>query len=368
MSTTTNSYSYANLRRDLAGAMAIIMANSPSLLSIIPMSTRQATQNKFEWPELVMAAESDTLTAAITNVATTVPVTTGSAFKAGMIIAFEGNDEVMKVTAVAANNLTVTRGYGSTTAVAMNSGTMVRIIDKPENEASDPGDDNGSLPGSAFNFTQIFSHTAKVSTNAINGMIHGVDNMLDFQVENSLQIIARRMNNSIIYGRGVARSTTEAGTMSGLLQMVTNVSNAAAAALTGDILNNAIETVVKNGGSPNAIVCNTNQARKISALNNNKIQISRQDTQTGQAIYEFVNDLPMGKIQRIVVEPNMDARKLLIVDTTKLALVPFNGKSVNDVDATPNGADYVARRVLGEYTLQVMNAGQAHAEIINLAP
>jgi hypothetical protein len=368
MSQTTNSYSYVNLRRDLAGAMAIIMANSPSLLSIIPVSTRQATQNKFEWPELVMAAESDTLTGAITNIATVVPVTNGAAFKAGMILAFESYDEVMKVTAVAANNLTVTRGYGGTTPVAMNSGTLTRIIDKPENEASDAGDDAGSLPGSAFNYTQIFSHTAKVSSNTINGAIDGIDNALDFQVQNSLQIIARRMNNSIIYGRGVARSVTEPGTMSGLFQLITNVSNAAAASITADSLNNAIETVVKNGGSPNTIVCNTNQARKISALNNNKIQISRQDTQTGQAIYEFVNDLPMGKIQRIVVEPNMDARKLLILDTTKLALVPFNGKAVNDVDATPPGADYVARRVLGEYTLQVMNAGQAHAEIVNLAP
>lgn len=68
------------------------------------------------------AAVGTTLTAGISNVATTIPVAATTGFPAAPFIAIlepdTTNEEVVLITAVAGLNLTATRGYDGTTAVA----------------------------------------------------------------------------------------------------------------------------------------------------------------------------------------------------------------------------------------------------------
>lgn len=364
------SYDFQNLKRDLSDVIAAVIQAQPTLISLVGTSG-MATQTKHEWLEDVLQPERDALNGAILAADTTVTVDTGSAFVPGMVLAFEGYDEIMKVSAVSGNDLTVVRGYGGTTAVAMTDNTEVVIVSRPQPEGTDPGDDDTREPGLEYNYTEIFDYTAKVSGTAQAVRVYGISNALDYQVNNGAKIIARRMNNALIYGRRVARSSTENGSMGGLLQFVGqpggNTVDAAGADLTATLLNDSIELIVKTGGKPDTLVANTAQARKISGFNAANLQVQRADQTAGNVVYRFVNDLPMGVIANIAVDPNFPKNKVAIVDSSRINLVPLKDRGLNDVDATPNGADFVARRILGEYTCEIKNAKEAHGLITNLS-
>jgi hypothetical protein len=92
--------------------------------------------------------------------------------------------------------------------------------------------------------------------------------------------------------------------------------------------------------------------------------VERTDTTTGNYVTTFLSD--QGDVMTIVADRNMDKDKVALLDPTKVALVPLQNRQFQDKDATPAGADYVARRIIGEYTLQVKNAAESHAYIYGL--
>ena len=365
------SYSYQNIKRDLSDAISLVSQAEPTLISLVTVGGEPARATKHEWLEDVLEPEGDTLSAAVDASATSLSVADGTKFVEGMVLAFEGYDEIMKVTAVSGNTLTVVRGYGGTTPEAMAAGTEIKIVSRPRPEATDPGDDRTREPGVEWNQTEIFDYTVKVSKTAQAIKIYGIDNLINYQVNNALKILSRRMNNALIYGRRVQRAANEPGSMGGILQFVGqaggNVFDAAGASLTSELLNDAIEEIVRKGGRPNVLLANTVQARKISAFNVANLQIERSDTTAGNVVYRFVNDLPMGIITTIVVDINFPKGKLAILDTSRIRVCPLEGRGMSDEDATPPGADYIGRRVLGEYTAEIKNAKEAHGLITNLA-
>ena len=369
------SYSYQNTVRDLSDEFAAIVQAAPVLLSLISFGT-PATNTKHEWLEDVLAPAQDVTTATTPASGagdTTIAVATGSKFAAGQILAVDGSDELIKVASVAGNSLTVERGYGSSTPEAIASGAIVRIVARPKLQGTDPGDDKTQEPSVEFNYTQIIDRTAKISKTAQAVKMYGIDDALNYQVQVQLDQAMRELNTSIIYGRKVAPSAGVPSMMGGLLQFLSqsggNVTDAASAAITDVILNNAIEQIAIDGGKPVTLLCNTNQARKITGLNRSasNYTVTQDSKQVGNVVYQFVNDLPMGMVQSIVVDINMPKDTIAILDPSRLKLVPLQGRAFQDEDARLPGADYWARRVLGEYTLEVKNAKLAHGIVKNLA-
>ncbi|MEA3273877.1 MAG: DUF5309 family protein [Pseudomonadota bacterium] len=365
-----HSYSYAQVKRDLADALSIVMQSEPSLLGLINHDGA-AGATKHEWMDDKLVAETDALNGAVLVGANTFVVDGGAKFLADMVLAADGYDEVVRVSAVSGDDLTVVRGYGGTTAVAIADNTVIRIVSRPRPEATEKGDDPGREPTPFWNQREIFDFTARVSKTAQAVGLYGIDDAVDFKVQHGLQVLARRFNLAMIYGVRVQRDASDNGSLGGFHDQIRRAAgvivDAAAAAISDTILNNAIESIVGLGGRPNALWCNTNQARKISAFDSTNLQVVREDQRTGRAVYEFVSDLPMGIIPRIVVDQNYPKTKLGVVDTTRLRWMPLNARGLSDEDATPPGADYVARRMLGEYRFEVHNADSAHALIENLS-
>ena len=367
------SYEFQNVVRDLSDILSVVVAKQPTLISLIPQAgnNQEATNTKHEWLEDVMEAEATKLASDLNATSTTVQVVNGSIFQPGMVITVEGSDEVMKVTGVSGNTLTVVRGYGETTAESHPANAEVKVISRPAEEGSDPGDDPGKYPETEWNQTEIFDYTVRVSTSAQAVKQYGIENALNYRVRQAIERITRRMNNAIIFGRRILRTKTERGSMGGILYFLKqpngNVVNAAGSDLTQKLLNDAIEKIYLKGGTPNLIVCNTTQARKISAFNANNIIVQREDQTAGNFVARFVADLPAGVITTIVVDPNFPKDKVAILDTSRLKLVPLRGNRLQDKDATIPGALYFARRVFGEYTLEVRNAKQAHGLLEGLA-
>lgn len=377
MQTQQTSDDFSNKLRSLDNELATLISLQPNLISLLSAPTQSGvsiinsrtpvTQNKHEWVELQLVPELGYVSGAHTDAVTTLNLADATGFVDDMILAFEGTDEVMKVTAVVANALTVVRGYGGSTPAALTDAMLIRVVSRPRPEGSNPDPKANSVPVVGYNYTEIFDDTFMVTNTAINTAMGGISNLVDTNLMQSLLKVQRRINTAAIYGRRVQRTGGEKGTMGGILQLVTNRINAAGAALTATALNDGVEAIFKSGGAPTAIICNTNQARRITALHAAQMFVLRADNTVGSSVNQFQSDLPMGAISTIVVEPSFPKTKIGLLDMSKIFLDPMTARGMSEWNATLPGADAVSRRLLGEYTLEVLNGNAAHAIIDNLA-
>jgi len=359
-------YDFQNLVRDLSDLVSTLVATIPGLISVVRFEGT-AYNNKHEWLNDVYRPQGGTLAEDLDTVETAVDVVDGTKFTTGQLIQAGDSPEVMKVTGITANTLTVTRGYGGSTATAVTTGAAIKVIAKPAPGGSYQGDDLGVHPVPDFNYTQIFRADAIVPGDVLKTPQYGVSNELDRQVSFHTQRLLWDLNRSLIYGVRVARTAGDNGMMGGVRQFVSTTVAGGGNAITSTKLNDAIEAITLNGGRPNVILCNTNQARKISALNTVNQYILRSDTATGNYVSTFVSDLPNNTVNTIVVDSDYPKNEIALIDTSRMSIVPYNGRGFQDSDATSPGFDGVARKIIGEYTCEIRNAAQAHARIINLA-
>ncbi len=373
------SYDYANSIRDLSDVFAQMIKTMPYLIGLIGIGLA-ATNTKHEWLEDELAPVSSVVSANCSASETSVSVASNAGFEIGMVLRFEdaagaSMAEQVRVTGVSGTDtLTVERGYGGTSAVLIPSGATVTPVSKPLNESTDPTPNAGSEPGVAYNFTQIFDRTAKVSATAEAVRLYGIGSALNYQVNNHMKNITRDLNNQIIYGRRVERTATQPGSFGGIMHLTEGgVTEGTGGAVSSAIINNLFEAIFENGGMSDkyAICCAPNQARRISGfMTAGNVPANLKTLSVGHSVNRFVGDIPAfnGNPYEafIVVDPNLPKDQLFVVDLNRVALIPLQGRALSDKDATPNGSDYFARRILGEYTLEVKNGLTAHGRAVGL--
>jgi len=262
------SYDYANVVRDLSDAFVTVIKKSPVLSEMIRVEG-VAKNTKHEWLEDTVSQMQWTIKtgAPYTAADGTITLTSNTGVKVGDILEFELTTGAMgtlkaKVTAVDAGgediDITV---YGGSTDQNMAAATIVNLLSRPKNEATDASPDNGYEPSVEYNYTQIFDRTAKVSKTSVEIPKYGIGGALNYQVERQLLDIAYEMNRTMLRSPRVQRTASEAGTMGGIMwflqQATGNSVNASSSAISTTHINNAVE-IAKNKGAtvcaPSAVV------------------------------------------------------------------------------------------------------------------
>jgi len=370
-----------NTKRDLSDMFEVVRANMPLIVSQFAMAG-PATHTKHEWLELQYTPVTTTLGGAATAGATTLTVADSTGFVKGDILRFESTTgaayaETVKITTVTSTTvITVTRSHGAAAAGAIASSSIVVKMFTPQLQGTDAGDDAFTQHTAAYNYTQIFSRTAKITGTAEAMGGYGIPDPLNFAVAEHLDTLTRQLNNAIIYGERVAPATATAGELGGLLSYIVQTATgnvvvmSTTTTITSEKVNDAIQKIIEDGGTPNTLLCHTKQARKISAWNTSSVRTTLDTKVAGSYVQEFVSDLgfmPQAGIQKIFADPNMPQDKILCIDTRRIKLVPLKGRSWFDLDATTNGSDFMARRIIGEYTAEIKDALIAHGAITNMA-
>lgn len=379
MSGKQMSYDYVNDIRDLSDNFMQVIKASPVLSTMISVNG-VAKNTKHEFLEDVVSQMTRTIKAATPYVigAGEITLTSNVGTKVGDVLEFELTTGAMgtlfaKVTAVDVGGEKISISvYGGSTDQNMAAGTIVNLQSRAKNEGTEAIADNGYEPSTEYNYTQIFDRTAKVSLTSIEIPKYGIGGALNYQIDRQLMDIAYEMNRTMLRSPRVQRTSSIAGTMGGImwfLQAATgNKVNATGAGISQTLINDAFEIAGLNGANGIAVLlCNPVQARKIAAFNvagNNPV-VQRTDTTTGSYVTTYVSD--QGNVVTIVADRNFDKDKVALLDMSKITLVPLQNRQMQDKDATPAGADYVARRIIGEYTLEVKNASTSHAYIYGLA-
>lgn len=149
---------------------------------------------------------------------------------------------------------------------------------------------------------------------------------------------------------------------------IVNSRNASAAPFSQTFFDDAVEVIIKGGGSANAVRCNTKQARAISALDNSKIQLNINDATRWNVVTALQAGIPVkgSKIETIIVDTTMPEDQVDIFDMNNIALIPYSNGAIREIDATENGQDGNAIRMLWEYTVEFKNAKETAVRIYNL--
>jgi hypothetical protein len=221
---TTTSVLSDQLALDLGTTISLLEPSAQPLAVFSRAAGKSRTvATKFSWFEDQSKPRFDATSGTATNVATTVPVNNGTYFQQWDQVLNTRTGEQFRVDAVASNNLTVTRGIGST-AAAMNAADELLIIGtaQPENDTSKPA--RTDVPSKITNNTQIFRTPYEASNSLIASGFQLTPAEWARQARNKGIEHAKDIEYTFLLGRKSATTpgSTEDRTTGGALSFITS--------------------------------------------------------------------------------------------------------------------------------------------------
>ena len=259
------------------------------------LTTGSVFEKEYAWLDEELLTPRSTLEeAGFDNIETDLTVATGhgARFGIGDLIVLEA--EEMRVTAVAGDVLTVTRGVAGTSAAAHAQGVDVVGVGKALPEGSDPEDPRFIDRVRRFNYTEIFGPEA-VRTSATEQVVkkYGIEGTTehDHQVANRLKEIAIGVEQALALGRRFEDTGANWRGMGGLAEFNTVNVDSSTATLTETALLDALQLTFEQGGMPDRATVSPKQKRTASAFNTAiQIRVDRLDNGRGQVVESFDSD------------------------------------------------------------------------------
>jgi len=364
------------LAEDVSDVIAIISPDETPLLNALGDPLREATSTRHEWLEDTLLPNKDAIDDSTwSNPAsdTEFVVDHGSRFRVGDQIQVEGSGELMLVTAVSTNTLTVVRGYAGTTPENLADNQILNILGNAALEGAEKPNSRFTNRVRCSNYTQIFTATVEVSGTDMAANQLGLADEMDLEKQERLRELIRDLENTIINGGLPASDPQGSGTvrrtMKGIIRhLSTNVFS------TGDSgfpagndldetkVNYVLRKIWENSsGNVDLIVVGGFQKRKINAFCSDSRSYGATDTTFTDMVSIYESDFG---ICRIVTTRWLPQDVALFLDSSRVSILPLAGRSFYFKPLASAG-DYECGELIGEYTLELKNEA-AHGLIRNL--
>jgi hypothetical protein len=320
------------------------------------------TQTTHQWYEDEMYATETLTTATALIGGVTVSVADGSIFRAGDVVKI--GSELLKVTAIATNDLTVTRGYAGTTAAAVNNAAPVQFMFVEGTEGAAARAARYKSRTAKSNYTQIFDDTVSVSGSAQAVTQYGVSNLYEYEKQKKQLELVLQLEKALI--NGISYESGQVRQMKGIRSFINTNVTPVGGPLTEVKINDLAQDIYEAGGFKTGgnykIIVPATQKRVVSGFGATALQLERTDLGRGSVADYFVSDF--GQFE-IVLNNNLAASELLLVDTNRMAIRPLVGrdffhKYMGEVGDSTTGT------LVGEYTLELMQE-KAHGRLATLA-
>jgi len=354
------------LAEDVSDLIGIISPYETPLLDALGDPMREATSTHHEWLEDALFPNKDAINdSTFTDPAadTDFVVDNGGRFRVGDQIQVESSEELMLVTDVNSNTLTVVRGYAGTTPGNLADNAVINILGNAALEGSDK-------PGARFtnrsrcgNYTQIFTAAVEVSGTDMAASHLGLTDEMDYHKQERLREMIRDLENTVINGGLVSSNPEGSGsvrrTMKGIIQHLSmNVFH------TGDSgfpsgtdldeakLNYVLRKIWDNSsGNVDLIVVGGFQKRKINGFCSSNRSYGANDTKFTDMVSIYESDFG---VCRIVTTRWMPQDAALLLDSSRISALPLTGRSFHFKPLASSG-DYECGELIGEYTLELRN-------------
>jgi hypothetical protein len=365
------------LAEDVADIVGIISPVETHLLDAIGNPLREARSTYHEWLEDSLVPNKDAISdSSISDPdgETSFDVANGDRFRTGDQIQTESSEELMLVTGVSGNTITVVRGYAGTTPENITDGQVIKIL----GNAALEGDDK---PAARFtnrircgNYTQIFTNSVEVSGTNVAASHLGISDEMDYQKGERLRELVRDLENTIINGGQPSANPQGSGSvrrsMKGIVQNIaTHVYRPgdsgfpSGTGLDEAKVNYVLRQIWENSsGNVDLIVVGGFQKRKINSF----LSASRSFGPADKAYTDMVSvyESDFG-VCRIITSRWIPQDAVLFLDSSRISVLPLAGRSFHFKPLASSG-DYECGQLIGEYTLEFKNEA-AHGLIRDLA-
>lgn len=355
---------------DISSALAKLKpVDTPLLLRVGRDSlSDNAVAVKHEWLEdAIRGTTSNDVGATLNNTTdpVTVTVTAGDGntkFRVHDIVKVE--QELMRVTAVAANTITVSRAWGGSTNAAHASAILITQLGPALPQGSDLLGARTTTKSNLFNYTQIFEEEVRVAKTMQVTKKFTQQNDPEYHIGAQLEIIGVNMERTLLFGRKVQPTSTLPGAMDGIQPRIsTNVYNKASAALTQSMLEDAMQDIWSAGGAPSLIVVNATQQRRINTFLDGYRETDYTDEVLGTMVRRYKTNF--GQVD-ILLDRHFPSDEVWILDESKIGFGPLTERSLSTMKLPTVSKEYDIWQISGEYTAEVKTEG-AHARIFSLA-
>jgi hypothetical protein len=365
------------LAEDVSDLVGIISPYETPLLDALGDPLREATSTHHEWLEDELLPNKDAIddnTFTDPDADTQFGVDNGSRFKVGDQIQVEGSKELMLVTVVNGNTISVMRGYGGTTPENLADNQVINILGNAALEGAEK-------PGVRFtnrrrcgNYTQIFTAAVEVSGTDIAAGKLGLADEMDYQKQERLREMIRDLENTVVNG-GQPTSSPQGSdsarrTMKGIVQHVeTNVFHTGMSGFPSgnDLDETKINYVLRqiwasSSGNIDLIVVGGFQKRRINSFVSSSRSYAASDVKFTDLVNIYESDFG---ICRIVTTRWVPQDTVLLLDSSRIAVLPLAGRSFYFKPLASSG-DYECGELIGEYTVELKNEA-AHGVIRGLS-
>ena len=365
------------LAEDVSDLIGIVSPYETPLLDALGDPLRAATSTHHEWLEDELLPNKDSIddsSISSPSTETDFDVANGSRFRVGDQIQVEGSQELMLVTAVSSDTLTVVRGYAGTTAEDLVDGQVINILGNASLEGADKPTVRFSNRSRCGNYTQIFASTVEVSGTDIAAGQLGLSDEMDYQKQERLRELIRDLENTVVNGGEPSSNPQGSGsvrrTMKGIVQHLS--SNVFATGDSGFPSGNDLDEAKINyvlrkiwessNGNVDLIFVGGFQKRKINAFLSASRAYGAADTTYRDMVSVYESDFG---VCRIITTRWMPLDAALLVDSSRVNVLPLAGRSFH-FKPLASGGDYECGQIIGEYTLEMRNE-EAHGFIRGLS-
>lgn len=368
-------------QKDLSESLGLSNPNrTPIMSNLVALGRVKPTNNiSVTWVDYQVINTQSNLNGALTDVATTVNVAagTGEVFKVGQLIRVEA--EIMEVTAVNTDALTVTRAQKGTTGAAHADGLEVFVVAEGIAEGSLFSEDNFKEGINYTNYTQITKTGMSVSGTqaAISAPSNDGKSMWDLEALRKEKKHEGKLEKNIMLG--VAYQDGDERGSGGISEFLDNgvVVNASAGAIDVDKINSLLLPLYNRG----AELDSETYVFIVPALQKNKISKLLKDYITsepreGEVLGQVVNyiDTDYGTFP-IIMSNNLPADEIWLVNLEEITLRPqVGGNESMGIDRNrtkqynPMGkkGDFYEAEFLTEMTLEIRRV-DLQGKLVNLA-
>ncbi len=280
----TTNVSFDQLQVDIGKEISLLEpSEQPLTVFTRNAGERPTVATKFSWMEMASEPRFDAINLATgyTATATSIVVDNGSYFAEHYLVLVTRTGEMMRVTGVATNTLTVVRGVGSTAAALVDNDELLVIgVAQPENDTSRPA--RSWNPVKRTNNTQIFREPFQASGSWLAS--GNQTTPMDWPLQQRLHGIehAKNIEYSMIFGRASVdvSGSSERRTTGGVLSFITANQTDAGGDLTEAEFNGAMSSLFRFGSRRKLAI---GSATAVNALNKfplAKLNVNNQSDQT----------------------------------------------------------------------------------------
>lgn len=227
---------------------------------------------------------------------TTVELTTGHGARVsvGDILYNVNTEESLRVTAISTDDLTVTRGFGSSTAQAIDDNQQLLVLSQADTDGNTPPASKTIEPAIKTNYLQISKQTVELTGRACKQDNFGIADELAYQLKGASEALMIKRERTMLFG---ALNSSSPHATGGVDYWVTsNVTNAGGA-LDESTWNTFLKSFFRrNRGASNLIFyASENAMEAIHGFGRDLLRYDPKDKTLGIAVTNYQS--PFGNIK-----------------------------------------------------------------------